>query len=194
LLETDGKKTIFYGMRFAFVILVIRLTILGRDVKIRKNSGVSLIELIIVMALIGIVAAIATPNFTRYRDNTNLREAARDVSSDIQLYKQRAVAENVRYRITFDSGANNYVVQRETPLNAGNFAANTLFTKQIGSGTAIETSVAANFGGNLYVTLLPRGTIEEAGGSLTIRHITRLSTATINVNIMGRTNVDYTLK
>ena len=162
--------------------------------KIRKNNGFSLIELIIVIALIGILAAIAAPNFTRYRDNSNLKEAARDISSDIQLYKQRAIAENVRYRITFNSGANNYVVQRETTLNAGNFSSNTLFTKDIGSANAIETYVAASFGGNSYVTFLPRGTIEEATGSLTLQHKTRLSTATINVSIMGRTNVQYNLK
>ena len=162
--------------------------------KTRKNKGFSLIELIVVLAILGTVAAIAAPNFTRYRDNANLKEAARDISSDIQLYKQRAVAENVRYRITFNSGANNYVVQKETTLNAGNFSSNTLFTKDIGTSNAIETYTAANFGGNAYITFLPRGTIAEATGSLILRHKTRLSTATINVTIMGRTNVQYNLK
>ena len=178
-------------MRFAFIIEATDAANLRHDVKIRKNKGFSLIELIIVMAILGVMAAIAAPNFTRYRDNTNLREAARDISSDIQLYKQRAMAENVRYRITFNSGANNYVVQRTTTAAPNVF--NTLLTKDIGSGNAIETSAAANFGGNPYVTFLPRGTIEEAAGSLTLRHKTRLSTAAINVSMMGRANVQYTL-
>jgi type II secretion system protein H len=180
-------------MRFAFIMKATVATNLGHDVKIRRKSGFSLVELIIVIALIGIMTAIAAPNFTRYRDNTNLREAARDISSDLQLYKQQAIAENVRYRITFDSGANNYVVQKTTTL-APNVFNPPLITKDIGSGNAIETSTAASFGGNPYVTFLPRGTIEEAaGGSLTLRHKTRLSTAKINVNMMGRTNVEYTI-
>ena len=164
--------------------------------KIRKNNGFSLIEVITVMAILGTLLAIAAPNFSRYRDNANLKEAARDASSDIQLYKQRAIAENVRYKITFNSGANNYVVQRETTLNAGDFSSNTLFTKTIGSAQTIETSTAANFGGHSHVTILPRGTMEENPSSpnadgLTLRHKTRLSTATINVTKMGKINVEY---
>ena len=176
--------------------------------KIRKNNGFSLIEVIIVMAILGTLLAIAAPNFSRYRDNADLKEAARDISSDLQLYKQRAIAENVRYRITFNSGANNYDVQKESTLGtsafgvpppAGNTVVNVVTDKEIGSGNVIETSTAANFGGNAYVTFLPRGIIEENTSSpnadgLTLRHKTRLSTATINVTKMGKINVEYTLK
>ena len=187
-------------MRFAFIMEATIVSNLGFNVKIRKNKGFSLIELIIVIALIGIIAAIAAPNFTRYRDNTNLREAARDVSSDIQLYKQRAIAENVRYRIDFTIGGNKYEIKRETTLNSGDFDTNpNKITKEMGSTNAIETSVPANFGGHSHVTFLPRGTIEENPSSpnadgLTLRHKTRLSTAMINVSKLGRANVQYDLK
>ena len=190
-------------MRFAFIMEATVAANLRHDVKTRKNKGFSLIELIIVMAIMGIMAAIAAPNFIRYRDNANLREAARDISSDLQLYKQRAIAENVRYRITFNSGANNYDVQKESALGTsafgvppplGNTVVDVVTDKEIGSGNIIETSSAANFGGNAYVTFLPRGIIEDSQGSLTLRHKTRLSEAKINVTKMGKINVEYTLK
>jgi type II secretion system protein H len=152
----------------------------------RKNDGFSLIELIIVIAVMGIILAIAAPNFTRYRDNTNLREAARDISSDIQLYKQRAIAENVQYSITFNAGTNDYVIQRNGV---------TIVTRQVGGNNPVEISgsPAPSFSGGVpTVSLLPRGTATL--GSMTLRHATRLSEARIIVNIMGRVRVEYDLK
>ena len=152
---------------------------------IRKKWGFTLIELIIVIAILSIVLAIAAPNFTAYRDNTNLREAARDISSDIQLYKQRAVSENVQYSITFNSGTNDYVIKRVAAL---------VGTKQVGAGnSSIKILGAPIFSGGVpTITLLPRGT--STAGSLILQHTTRLSEATITANIMGRVHVDYVLK
>lgn len=142
-------------------------------------------EMIVVIAISGIVLVIAAPNFTRYRDNKNLKEAARDLSSDIQLYKQRAVAENAPYTITFNSGTNDYVIMKGAVLVA---------TKQVGVGNAnVRILGTPSFSGGVpTITLLPRGT--STNGSLTLQHTTRLSEAQITANIMGRTHVDYTLK
>lgn len=153
--------------------------------KIKNNKGFTLIELIITIAILGIVLAIAAPNFTRYRDNTNLREAARDISSDIQLYKQRAVAENAPYTITFNSGTNDYVIRKGAVVVA---------TKQVGAGnTSVRILGTPSFSGGVpTITLFPRGT--STFGSLTLQHSTRQSEAEITANIMGRTHVDYELK
>ena len=87
--------------------------------RITKNKGMTLIELIMVVAILGIVLAIASPNFMRYRQNTNLRETAEDFTAKIALYRHRAMAEDIRYRIAINLAAGEYSVERnplpETP-------------------------------------------------------------------------------
>jgi prepilin-type N-terminal cleavage/methylation domain-containing protein len=48
-----------------------------------NRRGFSLVELIIVIALIAITAAIAVPGFRNYSINTNLRSAVRDMEADL---------------------------------------------------------------------------------------------------------------
>jgi len=149
-------------------------------VKIRKNNGFSLIEMIIVIAIIGILAAIASPNYIAYRDNTNLREAARDIESDIQLCKQRAVSENAEYSMTFNVGLNNYTIRREAVVTT---------TKTVGAGNALIKIVGDPTFADDKIIFQPRGTTNA--GSLQLQHATRLSTAQIITSMMGRVRVTY---
>jgi prepilin-type N-terminal cleavage/methylation domain-containing protein len=161
-------------------------------VKIKKNNGFTLIEMIIVIAILGIVLAIGAPYFTAYRNSANLKEAARDIASDIQLYKQRAASENVRYRITFNAAAtpNNYTIARESVLNLNDFAV--IGTKQVAFGNPSITMVAApSFfpGGTAYIDLYPRGT--SGNGIVELKHASISSTYKITTSTMGRVHVDY---
>ena len=161
--------------------------------KIKSSRGFTLIEVIIVLAIVAIAASVAAPYLYSFRQNTNLKEAARDISSDISSFKQRAVSENRSYRINFNAAANNYTIWNESVLNSNSFD-NLITTETVGAGNAnIVISGTPNFtGGVTYVTFYPRGT--SGAGSLTLQHTKRLSTATITTNLMGRVNVQYVLK
>jgi prepilin-type N-terminal cleavage/methylation domain-containing protein len=171
--------------------------------RLKAKKGFSLVEMMIVIAIIGIVLAIASPSFYKYRQNTNLKEATRDLAADISFWRQTAVSENVRYRIVFNQGANSYTIQRENPVNSGVYVnlstINTAIndTKSPGSVSSSifimgDPNPPSFSGGQSFITFQPRGTI--SAGSVWLQHVSRLSTSTITTNLMGRVNVTYDLR
>ena len=157
---------------------------MGRMKRTCVSTGFSLIELMVVIALISIMMAVAVPTWQKYRANTDLKTAARDVMADLSNAKQQAVEENLDvYRLTFNVGGNYYALTRTDTGVA-------LWTKSValfGSGVAIDS---VNFGGS-DISLNKRGTVTN--GNLVLRN--RLgSTARITVNITGRTYVEYTMQ
>jgi len=65
----------------------------------KRQSGFSLIELLIVVALIMVVAAIATPNIMNAIYNIRLRGAAGEVAGLLQACRQTALHDNRYYTI-----------------------------------------------------------------------------------------------
>jgi len=74
-----------------------------------KNAGFTLMEAMIVVAIIAILAAISIPNFLSWRRNAELRAGAEELHSAVQLTKLRAVKERTNCVILFDDGDNSYM-------------------------------------------------------------------------------------
>lgn len=68
----------------------------------RKHSGFTTVELLVVIALIGIIAAIAVPNFISWLPNYRLRSATHDLYSNFQKAKLTAVKRNTNCAVRFD--------------------------------------------------------------------------------------------
>ena len=147
-----------------------------------SQQGFTITEVLMVLILILIVAGIGFATFNRMAINLSLRTAARDIASDCQLARQRAMAENTPLTITFDPGNHTYTVP--TP----------------GGGTQIKA--LANYRGGVTinstdipgaaVVFMPRGTTQQVGTVVLIN--TRASTATININSTGRANVTFAMQ
>ncbi len=58
-----------------------------------KNKGFGLIELLVVMGVIAIISAVATPAILDWRANTQLRGAAQELRGALQLARSRAIQE-----------------------------------------------------------------------------------------------------
>lgn len=76
--------------------------------KFRDSKGFSLMELIIVMALIGILMAIAMPSVLSQIAHLRLTRSVRNVVSELNAARFKAIAQNKNYAVEFtiSAGAN----------------------------------------------------------------------------------------
>ena len=146
-----------------------------------NKNGFSLTELMVTIALFTILCLMAIPQFLRFAENGNLRSATRDITSDIMNMRETALARGAQCRITFNTGANNYILttpdgnMTKTPSN---FIPDIVITE-------------AHFGGGTTMRCEQRGTASM--GHVKLRNA-RGSTATITVNITGKTYATFTMQ
>jgi len=76
----------------------------------RKRSGFTIIELIIVIAILGILTAVGVPNFLSWLPKYRLKSAARDLYSNMQLAKMAAIKANGNCSVTYSSNPDQYTV------------------------------------------------------------------------------------
>ncbi len=76
----------------------------------RRKDGFTIMELIIVIAVIGIMSAIAVPNFLSWLPQYRLKSAARDLYSNLQRAKIGAIKSNKKWAIVFNADARTYEV------------------------------------------------------------------------------------
>ncbi len=82
----------------------------------RRQSGFTLVELMIVVALVAILLALAAPSFRETIARNRLEGVTSELSTDFQYARSEAVARNAQVGLI--TGANCYTVFQLHPVNA----------------------------------------------------------------------------
>jgi type II secretion system protein H len=152
-----------------------------------SGKGFTLIELMTVIAIIGILSTVALFGWQGYQNNVNLRTAAGEVMSDIASCKQQSVSRGVGYCIQFTDGSPNYSINESSCSAPTQTQAKNLTS--FGSGLTISNT---NFNSD-RVSFLPRGTLSSNTGTIVLTN-SKKSTATITVQITGRAYVSFAMR
>jgi prepilin-type N-terminal cleavage/methylation domain-containing protein len=106
-------------------------------IKGNHSQGVTLIELVVVMAIIALMAVFMTPGIGEWVQNYRIKQAARDVASDFQFAKMKAISISrqkyctVTFTITVDNVLYDYIVYSDDNSNLAYDAGEEVFKRVI---------------------------------------------------------------
>lgn len=161
------------------------------------QSGFTLMELLVAVAMIGILFAVAVPALQPMWENSQNRKAARDISSVLRETRSRAISENLEHEASFNLSANTCLIRRgDRPNGTPSFTSSPGSWTQVSNlsfpaGTNIKGNLACNetINTNFTVQFNPDGTgnnrylcVEDGAG-------VKLFASGVSSSITGRVRI-----
>ncbi len=76
----------------------------------KAEKGITLIELLVAIAIVGIISVLVAPEIGRFRSNYNARSCATDLIQYMRVARAMAIKENREYLIVFDIANQRYLI------------------------------------------------------------------------------------
>ena len=109
----------------------------------RHNAGFSLVEVLVTLAVLGILTGIAIPSVLAWMPGHYIKESARDMKGAMVRARSHAINKGVEHRVLFDLKTNTYQVdQGDLMTNSTNWTT-LIGPHPLASGISINRSSAA---------------------------------------------------
>lgn len=133
----------------------------------RNSAGFTMIELMITIAIAGILVAVAVPSFTESMARRRMEGVANELSADLQYAKSQAASINAN--VTLLTTAHGYSVSSTSATHK---------TIVLDSSISLTDSVT--------VTFEPYRTLPTSAASITVTHSQTSVSLQVKTDIMGR--------
>jgi prepilin-type N-terminal cleavage/methylation domain-containing protein len=104
---------------------------------VKSERGVSVLELIIALAIGGVLTLMALPYLQRYMALRDMRQTARLLGADLRLTQQYAVTQNQTFRLQYTAASAQYTLLRTSDGTVVKVVA-------VPSSVAITTTFSSN--------------------------------------------------
>jgi prepilin-type N-terminal cleavage/methylation domain-containing protein len=143
----------------------------------RCERGVTLIEIAVVLAIVAIMALFMAPALGKWLDNYRIRQTARQMSSDLQFAKMKAISMGKYCAVVFNQDGYAYIIfpdyDSDLELDAGDETSdifktaslnrNVVFDTAQGGGDGIDFPLASGYPA---VAFNPKGMPRDSSGSV----------------------------
>ena len=126
-----------------------------------NKKGFTLIELIVVLVIIAITAALIAPNIGGWLPRYRLRSATRDIVSTMRDAQMKAVSKRLQYQVDFNVGTNSYILR----YTSGGLVFNDGSAQTAPSGITVNNTLPSGIALFNSDSTCPNG-----GGSITLSY------------------------
>ncbi|MBI5746727.1 MAG: prepilin-type N-terminal cleavage/methylation domain-containing protein [Nitrospirae bacterium] len=162
---------------------------------ITNKNGFTLIELMVVLAIIGIMVMIAVPSYIALLPSLRIREASGNLSSALTTARYRSISNGVEFRVLFDPSANTYQIDKGNAYTGSGVWATESAAQTLPPGiTYLVSDLPTDGGGNYICVFGPDGRMKNFTSNTHNIDITNQKGKLYRIQITARTGYVQTIK